>query len=113
METIQLALKPIYLEAIRIGAKPTEFRTLDEYYVRKLVDVSKYPGKSEREIADGLHDGTLELFPRNIGEILFHESGTGQELRVEVKYIKVYRGHHNFCIGLGKVLTDKKNEDAG
>ena len=109
METIELALKPVYLEAIRMGAKTTEFRKCDEYYVQKLVDMSKYPNMDARDIMDGLHDGTLELFPKDIGEILFHESGSGRQLRVKVRYVRFYRGHHNFCIGLGEVIKTNNN----
>lgn len=101
--TTDMALKGVYLEPMRRGVKKIEYRDLTDYYVNKLVDVDSYNGKSVREIMDGLHDGTLELKPKDITHIMFHESKTGVMLKAEVRYIKVFKGHHCFCIGIGKV----------
>lgn len=100
--TTDMALKGVYLEPMRRGVKTIEYRDLTEYYVNKLVDVASY-NKPIREIMDGLHDGTLELKTKDITHIMFHESKTGVRLKAEVRYIKVFKGHHCFCIGIGKV----------
>ena len=106
MKIIDMALKPVYLEPTRTGTKRVEYRDLTEYWTQKLVDIESYGGLDVRDVMDGLHDGTLELKPRDWTHILFHESGTGRTLLVKIRYIKVYRGHHNFHIGTEP--TDEK-----
>lgn len=111
---LDMALKPVYLEATRTGAKKVEFRTSTDYWVKKLVDIESYGGLSVREVFNGLHDGELELKPRDWTHILFHESGSNVTLLVELKSIKFYRGHHGFCIHLGEVVKQEKiNSDGG
>lgn len=99
-KVIDMALKAVYLEPTRMGVKTVEYRNCTEYWTKKLVDTESYGGLSVREVMDGLHDGTIDLHPRDWTHILFHESGTGVTLEVAIRYIKFYKGHHCFCIGI-------------
>lgn len=112
---LDMSLKKVYLEPTRMGRKKLEQRTATEYWTKKLVDIESYGGLSVREVLDGLHDGELELKPRDWTHILFHESGSNVTLLVEIKSIRFYRGHHGFFIHLGEVVKDYKpeSEDEG
>lgn len=101
--TLDLALKPVFMRAIRNGSKKVEYRDATEYYLNKLVDVESYGGKSAADILDGLRNGELELHPRKIDYLLFHESGTQRTLMVECLGITYPIGHMVFCIQLGKI----------
>ena len=99
-----LALKAVFFESIKRGAKTVEYRDFSNpYYIRKFVDTSKYPSKKDEEIADILVKGG-KLYPRGVTHLRFHCQG--KTMLVEVKDITVYNGHTTFAIKLGKIVKE-------
>lgn len=103
-DTLDMALKPIYLRAIRSGAKIWEYRDATPYWCEKLVKTESYKGMSVEDILDGLYCGSIEFSPRPWKYLLFHESGTQRTLKVECLEIVYFKSHRTFCIRLGKIL---------
>ena len=103
-KTLDLALKPIFFRAIRIGAKKSEYRAFTEYWGEKLIDVESYGGKELRDVMEGVYCGELEFKPRQYNRLLFHESGTQRTMMVECLGIKYFRGHLGFAIQLGNII---------
>ena len=100
-----MALKSVFFEPVRNGAKKTEFRDFTDYWCNKLLDVESYHMSTD-DIINGLLDGTLEIKPRGWTHILFHESGHNRTVLVEMGEIRTYPGHRAFCIDLGDVIED-------
>lgn len=99
--TIDLRLKKVYFESIRRGTKTVEYRDFsNDYYIRKFVDMSKYPGKDEGEIRDMLVKGG-KLHVRDVTHLRFHCQD--KAMTVRVLEIRSYPGHTTFAIRLGKV----------
>lgn len=96
---INLSLKTIYFDAINRGVKTTEYRDMTAYYVEKLVDKTKYKGKTNEEIIEELRKGA-KLHPLPIESVTFFNNG--RVLRKEVKGIEVQPHHTTFAIKLGK-----------
>ena len=98
-----LRLKQIYFESIRRCTKKVEYRDFNnDYYIRKFVDMSRYPGKSEAEIRDLLIKGK-KLHPLDVTHLRFHAGN--REMLVKVEEINVYPGHSTFAIKLGEIVS--------
>lgn len=104
MSTLNMALKTRWYNEIKSGKKKTEYRDMTDYWVGKLLDVSKYGNKSMEEIKSGLSRGKLPIHAKEWTHIRFHN--VGRSILVEVKGIKVEEGHRMFAISLGKVLSE-------
>lgn len=101
MKNINLALKTPYYDAIRRGAKTTEYRDMTPYYVGLFVDKTKYPNKSDEEIINLLHKGET-LYPQKIDTITFFNQQ--RSMVVKVKGITTLPHHTTFAIKLGDVI---------
>lgn len=99
---INLSLKTIYFDAINRGVKTTEYRDMTTYYIEKLVDRTKYNGKTDEEIIEKLRNGA-KLYPLPIDSITFFNNG--RVLKKEVKGIEVQPHHTTFAIKLGKRIN--------
>ena len=100
---IDMSLHKAYYESIRRGSKTTEYRDMKDYWIDKLLDKSRYKGKSNAEIKEGLVKGTLKLYPYGWDEVRFHHL-QDPPIRLEIKGITVLEGHTTFAIKLGKRL---------
>lgn len=100
MKAINMSIKKVYLDAIRSGAKKTEYRDMSDYWIGKLLDLSKY-NKPAEEVREGLYKGTLEIYPKGWTHI--HFWCDKEQLIVEIKDIKTYPNHKTFAISLGKI----------
>lgn len=102
MKVIDMALKAVYFDSINRGVKKTEYRDMsNDYYIKKLVDLSKYPNMTIDEIRNALIKGA-KLHWIKYDAILFHNNN--RKLLVEIKDIVVYDHHPTFAIKLGKRL---------
>lgn len=106
-KVLNMALKPVFMRAIRNGSKKWEYRDYSTYWGEKLIDVESYGGKDIMDIMDGIYSGELEFKPREYTHILFHESGTQKTLKVECLGTRYYRGHLGFAIQLGEIIKGK------
>ena len=102
MRTENLALKHVYYEEIRKGLKKIEYRELNDYYIRKFLDIGKYPNMTTDQIKEAFVDGKMPAYKNDVTHIQFFENG--RRMIVEVKGVKVHRGHEVLCIELGKIL---------
>lgn len=100
MRILDAALKSIWYDAILKGTKKTEYRDMTEYWINKLLDTSKYEGKTIDDIKDGLSKGTLKLYPRGWTHVRFHCKERTMVWTIEE--IKTYDTHTTFAIKLGK-----------
>lgn len=99
---INLSLKSVYFDAINRGVKTTEYRDMTTYYIEKLVDKTKYKGKTNEEIIEELRKGA-KLYPLPIRTVTFFNNG--RILTKEVKGIEVQPHHTVFAIKLGKRIS--------
>ena len=103
MKTLHLSIKKPYFDAIRRGAKTTEYRTMSDYWMRKIVDLSEYKGKTLDEIREGLVMGKLKLHYIPYDTLIFHCQNLTYE--IGMKKVEVYRGHETFAIKLSEAYT--------
>lgn len=82
------------------GAKKTEYRDMSEYWVNKILDMSKYNGKTAQEVISDLYAGKVKLYTKPYTTIVFHCDK--QVERYRIREINTYRGHKMFAIQLGK-----------
>lgn len=109
MKVLNAALKRVWFEAVRVGAKKIEYRDMTEYWMRKLVDLKAYPSDlTETNIKDGIVSGDLPLHPIKYDVICFHCQG--DEVTLKWEGLDVYTGHRWFCIKLGDKVSEKKKE---
>lgn len=99
---INLSLKSVYFDAINRGVKTTEYRDMTTYYIEKLVDKTKYKGKTNEEIIEELRKGA-KLYPLPIRTVTFFNNG--RILTKEVKGIEAQPHHTVFAIKLGKRIS--------
>lgn len=104
MKTIYATLYQQYFDQVARGTKKTEYRTMSDYWIRRLVDVDKYSTNNLSEIKNGIVSGKLPQHYKDWTHIRF-KCGNSY-LLCEIKGINVYRGHDIFCIKLGKVTPD-------
>jgi len=92
-----------YFDAILKGVKTTEYRTMSDYWMRKLVDVSKY-GKditTEQDLRTAIQDDAKPTF-RDYDRIRFFCGK--QTATYKIVCIRVYPHHDWFAIKLGERL---------
>lgn len=102
MSSIRFTVYKQYFDAIKNGSKKTEYREIKPYWIKKLVDMSKYPNMTEEEIKDAIVNKGATFYPRTYDECLFF---CGKEsLKIQFKGINVYKGYSIFAIKLGKII---------
>jgi len=99
MKVTNLALHHVYFEEIRKGLKKVEYRKMDDYYINKFLDLSKYKGMTTDQIKTHLIDGG-KVYKNDVTHIMFFENG--RKMLCEIKDIKTYKEHKMFAISLGK-----------
>lgn len=98
-KVLYATLYQIYFDQIARGTKTTEYRDMSEYWIKRLIDVSKYDTTDLQEIKNGIVKGELKPHWRDWTHIRF-KCGNSY-LLCKIKGINVYRGHDTFCIKLG------------
>ena len=101
-EIINMSLYAVYFDAILRGAKTTEYRDFSDYWIGKLVDKAFYNGMTAGEIKDALTSGRMPLKYNNYKYIRFWNKE--RNMLVEVKDVKVHKGHSMFAIKLGNII---------
>lgn len=101
MKIIYATLYRQYFDQVARGTKKTEYREMSDYWINRLIDISKYNTSDISAIKNGLVQGSLQPYWRDWTHIRF-KCGNSY-LLCEVKGINIYRGHDIFCIKLGKV----------
>lgn len=108
-KNINFSVYEVYFNAIENGSKTTEFRDArNPYWWKKLVDLSRYPGKEIDEIRDGVKRGKLELYPIEFDTCTFWTTRNGKRVHLvaEWKDTVTHKGHDQFAIRLGDILLD-------
>lgn len=108
-KNINFSLYPVYFEAIENGSKTTEYRSGDnDYWIKKLIDLSKYPGKSIDEVREGIVKGQLELYPIKYETCTFWTTKNGKRVHLVTQWrdTVMHKGHTQIAIRLGDVLLD-------
>lgn len=103
METLDVSILEVNLNPIVKGAKTTEYRTMSDYWMRKLVDVSKYgDGLDIVELRMAIAKDT-DVPYRPYKVIRFHCGDRTFEKRI--KEIRAYPCHEWFAIKLAPMET--------
>ena len=103
-QVLDVAIMRQFLDQIVKGTKNTEYRTMSDYWMRRLVDVSKYgEGLDEVELREAItKDKNIKY--QSFTAICFH---CGQrKLTKKIKEIRVYPCHNWFAIKLGDIIPD-------
>lgn len=103
-QILNVAIMQQFLDQIIKGTKTTEYRTMSDYWMRRLVDVSKYgEGLDEVELREAItKDKNIKYQP--FSSIRFH---CGQRrLTKKIKEIRAYPCHNWFAIKLGDTIPD-------
>ena len=109
VKNLNLSVYERYFNAIEKGIKQDEYRDASNlYWLRKLVDLSAYPGKTEEEIQDGLINGKLEIKPIKYDTLTFYTTKGGKKVNLVIQWkdTVVHPGHKYFAIRLGDLLRD-------
>lgn len=89
-----------YLDQIVKGAKTTEYRVMSDYWMRRLVDTSKY-GEQDEEQLRKLIASDSDVPYRHFDKIRFH---CGQRVvTCAIRDIRAFPCHSWFAIRLGEV----------
>lgn len=113
-ENLNFSVYEVYFNAIENGSKTTEYRDMtNDYWMKKLVDLSRYPNKSIDEIRDLLARGKVELYPIEYKTCTFWTNRKGKRvsLKIQWKGTYVYKGHTTFAIRLGDLLVDSNGNN--
>ena len=108
-KNLNLSVYERYFNAIESGAKDVEYRDArNDYWMKKLVDLSAYPGKDVDEVRDGLVSGKLEIKPIKYDTLTFYTTKGGKRVHlvIEWKDTVVHAGHKFFAIRLGDLKID-------
>jgi len=108
-KNINFSVYEVYFNAIENGSKTVEYRDArNEYWWKKLVDLSKYPGKDISEIRDEVKRGKLELYPIHYDTCTFWTTKNGKRVHLVTEWrdTVTHKGHDQFAIRLGDVLLD-------
>ena len=106
---INATIKKQYLDMKLNGAKTTEYRDMSTYWTERIVETSRYKGKTTQEIIDGLQQGSLALYTKPISQITF--MCNKQRATYQVLGISVYQGYKFYAIRLGKQLSTNTIKD--
>lgn len=91
-----------FFDAIASGAKTTEYREMSPYWMRRLVDTSKYAAADEQELRDAICRDP-EVPWRGWGTVVFHCGARTLERRVAS--MAVYPGYRWFAIRLAPMAA--------
>lgn len=105
-KNINASLKTVYYESINRGTKRVEYREMSQYWIERLVDMSKYPGKTWEEVRDILRKGGT-LHAQKYDTITFFNNGRHMTMKVEG--IDIRDHHTSFGIRLGKRVNEPIN----
>lgn len=106
---INFSVYEVYFNAIENGSKQTEYRDgSNDYWIKKLIDLSKYPGKSIEEVRDGIVQGKLELYPIKYNTCKFWTTKNGKRVSLVTQWkdTVMHKGHTSIAIRLGNIITD-------
>lgn len=108
---LNLSVKEQWFDAIENGSKTIEYRDMkNDYWVTKLLDMSKYPNMTPEEVRNGLYRGKLEVYrvPYDTATFYTMRNGKKVHLVIEVRGLNVFKGHTTFAIMLGDLLLDSQ-----
>ena len=108
-KNLSLSVYERYFNAIENGTKQVEYREANNpYWVKKLVDLSAYPGKTPEEVMDGLLNGKLEIKPIKYDTMTFYTTKGGRRVNLVIQWADtvVHPGHKYFAIRMGDLLRD-------
>lgn len=91
-----------FFDAIAGGVKTTEYREMSAYWMRRLVDTSKYAAADEQELRDAIRRDP-DVPWRGWETIVFHCGARTLERRVAS--IAVFPGYRWFAIRLAPVAA--------
>lgn len=95
MRILDLSVYEVHLDNIETGAKTIEFREMTDYWIERLVDMAKLPGKTPSEVRLMLLRGEEVPFVQ-YDEVVFHSG----ERSVTTEYVGIstYKNHRLFAI---------------